>query len=66
MIEKNILNIIERKIILIKKESTHWGVCPFCKPATVTFAVHKETNSFRCYCCNTYGDEKYFLELFDG
>lgn len=66
MKEKNIVDLIGRRISLKKKESTYWGMCPFCKPSTVTFAVHKETNKFRCYCCNANGGAEDFLKLYEN
>lgn len=66
MKEKNIVDLIGRRIALTQKESTYWGICPFCKPSTVTFAVHKETSKFRCYICNANGDADDFLKLFEG
>ena len=52
MKEKNIVNVIGRRIALTKKGTSYWGLCPFHKltddSLPESMIVNEESNTFRC------------------
>ena len=70
MKEKNIVNVIGRRIALTKKGTNYWGLCPFHKLTDVSLPqsmiVDEESNTFRCLYCNAKGDVENFLELYEN
>ena len=70
MKEKNIVDVIGRRIALTKEGTSYWGLCPFHKltdnSLPESMIVDEESNTFRCLYCNAKGDVENFLELYEN
>ena len=70
MKEKNIVNVIGRRIALTKKGTSYWGLCPFHKltddSLPQSMIVDEESNTFRCLYCKAEGSAEDFVRRFDA
>ena len=57
----DILEIISEEVILKKKGSSYWGLCPFHGEKTPSFSVNTERGFFKCFGCGVGGDAITFL-----
>lgn len=54
--------VIQRYIELKKKNNLYWGLCPFHKEKTPSFAVNDEKQIFHCFGCGISGDIFKFIQ----
>lgn len=57
----NIVNIIKEKTELRKRGPLLYGLCPFHKEITPSFAVNPKTQRFHCYGCGADGNVFSFI-----
>lgn len=57
----DIVDIISEEIVLKKKGSNYWGLCPFHGEKTPSFSVNAERGFFKCFGCGVGGDAITFL-----
>jgi len=70
MNEKNIVDMIGKRIALTKEGTSYRGLCPFHKftddSLPQSMIVDEESNTFHCLYCNVKGDIENFLELYEN
>ena len=59
--QMDIVDIISEEIVLKKKGSNYWGLCPFHGEKTPSFSVNAERGFFKCFGCGVGGDAITFL-----
>lgn len=52
----SIVDIISRRVPLIKKGQNHWGCCPFHNEKTPSFSVNEQKGFYHCFGCGEHGD----------
>lgn len=57
----DIVDIISEEIVLKKKGSNYWGLCPFHGEKTPSFSVNAQRGFFKCFGCGVGGDAITFL-----
>ena len=57
----DILEIVSNEVILKKRGSNYWGLCPFHGEKTPSFSVNPERGFFKCFGCGVGGDSITFL-----
>ena len=59
--QMDILDIVSEEVVLKKKGSNYWGLCPFHGEKTPSFSVNPERGIFKCFGCGAGGDGITFL-----
>ena len=59
--QMDIVDIISEEIVLKKKGSNYWGLCPFHGEKTPSFSVNAQRGFFKCFGCGVGGDAITFL-----
>ena len=59
--KSDIVDVIGRRIKLVRQGNLHVACCPFHKEETPSFKVDKRKGSFRCYGCGASGDAISFV-----
>lgn len=59
--QMDIVDIISEEVVLKKKGSNYWGLCPFHGEKTPSFSVNAERGFFKCFGCGVGGDAITFL-----
>jgi DNA primase, catalytic core len=54
-------DVVSEFVTLRKRGSNLWGVCPFHKEKTPSFAVNPARNIFKCFGCGKAGDSARFI-----
>ncbi|WP_420264073.1 CHC2 zinc finger domain-containing protein [Candidatus Magnetominusculus dajiuhuensis] len=62
----DILEIIERHVILKQKGIRHWGLCPFHDEKTPSMMVDVQRQTFTCFGCWAGGDVVTFIQKLHG
>lgn len=57
----DIVDIVSEEVVLKKKGSNYWGLCPFHGEKTPSFSVNAERGFFKCFGCGVGGDAITFL-----
>ncbi len=52
----SIVDVIGRRIPLIKKGQNYWGCCPFHNEKTPSFSVNEQKGFYHCFGCGEHGD----------
>lgn len=52
----SIVDIVGRKVKLVRKGGEYWGACPFHNEKTASFSVSDEKGFFHCFGCGAHGD----------
>lgn len=52
----SIVDVVGRRVPLVKKGQNYWGCCPFHNEKTPSFAVNEEKGFFHCFGCGKHGD----------
>lgn len=59
--QMDIVDIVSEEVVLKKKGSSYWGLCPFHGEKTPSFSVNAERGFFKCFGCGVGGDAITFL-----
>lgn len=62
----SIVDVVGRKVRLIKKGREHSGLCPFHNEKTPSFTVADEKGFYHCFGCGAHGDAIRFLTDAEG
>ncbi|MDR2428971.1 MAG: DNA primase [Candidatus Margulisbacteria bacterium] len=60
-LKSDIVTVIGRYVPLKQKGNNFWGLCPFHKEKTPSFAVSKDKGIFRCFGCGKSGNVFSFI-----
>ncbi len=52
----SIVDIVGRRVPLVKKGQNYWGCCPFHNEKTPSFSVSEEKGFYHCFGCGAHGD----------
>ncbi len=52
----SIMEVIGRRVPLVKKGQNYWGCCPFHNEKTPSFSVNEDKGFFHCFGCGKHGD----------
>ena len=52
----SLVDIISRRVPLVKKGQNYWGCCPFHNEKTPSFSVSEEKGFYHCFGCGEHGD----------
>ncbi len=52
----SIVDIVGRRVPLVKKGQNYWGCCPFHNEKTPSFSVAEEKGFYHCFGCGAHGD----------
>jgi len=52
----SLVDIIGRRVPLIKKGQNYWGCCPFHNEKTPSFSVAEDKGFYHCFGCGAHGD----------
>lgn len=52
----SIVDIVGRRVPLVKKGQNYWGCCPFHNEKTPSFSVNEEKGFYHCFGCGAHGD----------
>ena len=52
----SIVDVISRRVPLVKKGQNYWGCCPFHNEKTPSFSVSEEKGFYHCFGCGEHGD----------
>ncbi|MDR2412812.1 MAG: DNA primase [Rickettsiales bacterium] len=52
----SIVDVVGRRVPLIKKGQNYWGCCPFHNEKTPSFSVNEEKGFYHCFGCGEHGD----------
>ncbi|MDR1206953.1 MAG: DNA primase [Rickettsiales bacterium] len=52
----SIVDIVGRKVPLVKKGQNFWGCCPFHNEKTPSFSVNEQKGFYHCFGCGEHGD----------
>lgn len=62
----SVVDVVGRKVRLIKKGREHQGLCPFHNEKTPSFTVVEEKGFYHCFGCGAHGDAIRFLTDAEG
>lgn len=62
----NIVDVISERVHLVRRGSSHIGLCPFHDEKTPSFNVSEAKKSYKCFGCHEGGDVMDFLQEFEG
>ena len=57
----DIVDGVSEQVILKKRGSTYWGLCPFHKDKNPSFAVTPHMGIYKCFSCGEAGDALKFI-----
>lgn len=52
----SILDVVSRRVPLVKKGQNYWGCCPFHNEKTPSFSVSEDKGFYHCFGCGKHGD----------
>ena len=52
----SIVDVVSRRVPLVKKGQNYWGCCPFHNEKTPSFSVNEEKGFYHCFGCGEHGD----------
>ena len=52
----SIVDVISRRVPLVKKGQNYWGCCPFHNEKTPSFSVSEDKGFYHCFGCGEHGD----------
>jgi DNA primase len=52
----SLVDVISRRVPLVKKGQNYWGCCPFHNEKTPSFSVSEEKGFYHCFGCGEHGD----------
>jgi DNA primase len=52
----SLVDVIGRRVPLVKKGQNYWGCCPFHNEKTPSFSVNEEKGFYHCFGCGAHGD----------
>ena len=52
----SLVDVISRRIPLVKKGQNYWGCCPFHNEKTPSFSVSEDKGFYHCFGCGEHGD----------
>src|SRR5258707_12235224 len=59
----DIVQLVGRRVKLVRKGRVFWGCCPFHKEKTPSFKVENERRNYKCFGCGAGGDAfKWLME----
>ena len=58
----DIVEVVEKEVILTKKGGNYWGLCPFHKEKTPSFTVSPAKGIYKCFSCGEAGDALKFIQ----
>ena len=59
----NIVDVISQYVTLKRKGTTYFGLCPFHREKTPSFAVSETKQVFHCFGCHKYHLKKHWKYL---
>jgi len=58
----DIVEVVEKEVILTKKGANFWGLCPFHNEKTPSFTVNPKLGIYKCFSCGEGGDALKFIQ----
>ena len=52
----SIVDVVGRRVPLVRKGQNYWGCCPFHNEKTPSFSVNEEKGFYHCFGCGEHGD----------
>ena len=52
----SIVDVVGKRVPLVKKGQNYWGCCPFHNEKTPSFSVNEEKGFYHCFGCGEHGD----------
>lgn len=52
----SVVDVVGRRVPLVKKGQNYWGCCPFHNEKTPSFSVNEEKGFYHCFGCGEHGD----------
>ena len=52
----SLVDVVSRRIALVKKGQNYWGCCPFHNEKTPSFSVSEDKGFYHCFGCGEHGD----------
>ena len=52
----SIVDVVSRRVPLVKKGQNYWGCCPFHNEKTPSFSVREDRGFYHCFGCGKSGD----------
>ncbi|MCQ2574490.1 MAG: DNA primase [Alphaproteobacteria bacterium] len=52
----SLVDVISRRVSLVKKGNNYWGCCPFHNEKTPSFSISEEKGYYHCFGCGEHGD----------
>lgn len=52
----SIVDVVGRRVPLVKKGQNYWGCCPFHNEKTPSFSVSEDKGFYHCFGCGEHGD----------
>ena len=52
----SLVDVINRRVPLVKKGQNFWGCCPFHNEKTPSFSVNEDKGFYHCFGCGEHGD----------
>lgn len=52
----SIVDVVGRRVPLVKKGQNYWGCCPFHNEKTPSFSVNEDKEFYHCFGCGEHGD----------
>lgn len=62
----DIVDVVQRYVVLKKSGANYMGCCPFHKEKTPSFSVNRQKGIFKCFGCGEGGDAISFLMKIQG
>ena len=57
----DIVDVISEQVVLKKRGSSYWGLCPFHKDKNPSFSVNPSMGIYKCFSCGEAGDALKFI-----
>ena len=57
----DIVDVISKEVVLKKRGSSYWGLCPFHKDKNPSFCVTPAMGIYKCFSCGESGDALKFI-----
>lgn len=61
-----VVDLIGRRVSLVKRGQTYWGLCPFHREKTASFSVSEAKGFYHCFGCGAHGDAVDFIMAAEG
>src|SRR4051794_41910315 len=62
----DLVQLVGRRVKLVRKGRVMWGCCPFHKEKTPSFKVENERRTYHCFGCRAGGDAFKWLTEIEG